>query len=339
MTGEAMDTVEPPREEPRPDPRSTRPTGWRRWVTRRHIIQVVLLLGVAYVAVPFIREAASVGDSLRAANWWWYLVAAGAVFGGYVCAFTALIACAGIRAPLWEGIKLQLAASFTGTATPASVGSLAIAGRYLMKRGSPGAIATAAVGLQSVVTFLVHIILLGLFVVVGGRSVNLNISAPSGNLITVVLAIALVAVGIVLGVPRLREGAQHLWERRGRAVVENVAGLFRTPHRLLAAILGAAGGTLSLAIALWAVLNAVGGGNHFMIAVFTTMVGATLATAAPTPGGIGAVEAALIGGLTAFGVEAGDALVAAMGYRIVSTWIPVGLGWFAYRNLERSGAI
>ena len=32
------------------------------------------------------------------------------------------------------------------------------------------------------------------------------------------------------------------------------------------------------------------------------MVGGTLASAAPTPGGVGAVEAALIGGLAAFGV-------------------------------------
>jgi uncharacterized protein (TIRG00374 family) len=64
-----------------------------------------------------------------------------------------------------------------------------------------------------------------------------------------------------------------------------------------------------------------------------------LASSAPTPGGVGAVEAALIAGLTAFGVNPGTALAAAFGYRLVSAWIPVLIGWVLYNRLQRRGVI
>ena len=47
-----------------------------------------------------------------------------------------------------------------------------------------------------------------------------------------------------------------------------------------------------------------------------TMVGGTLASSAPTPGGVGAVEAALIGGLAAFGVPAAVPVPSVLLYRV-----------------------
>ena len=68
------------------------------------------------------------------------------------------------------------------------------------------------------------------------------------------------------------------------------------------------------ALALWASVEAFGGDTSFVTVTVVTMIGGTLASAAPTPGGVGAVEAALIGGLAAFGVPAavGGALGAAV---------------------------
>jgi uncharacterized protein (TIRG00374 family) len=58
-----------------------------------------------------------------------------------------------------------------------------------------------------------------------------------------------------------------------------------------------------------------------------TMVGGTLASAAPTPGGVGAVEAALIGGLAAFGLPTAIAVPSVLLYRILTCWLPVFVGW------------
>ena len=50
------------------------------------------------------------------------------------------------------------------------------------------------------------------------------------------------------------------------------------------------------------------------------MIGGTLASAAPTPGGVGAVEAALIGGLAAFGLDSQIAVPSVLLYRVLTCW-------------------
>lgn len=53
----------------------------------------------------------------------------------------------------------------------------------------------------------------------------------------------------------------------------------------------------------------------------------------------GAVEAALIAALTAFGLPAQVAVPAVFLFRLVTFWIPILPGWLALRHLERSGAL
>ena len=297
------------------------------------------MLGLAYVLVPLVGEMPDILSTLRRARPAWLGVAAVAVCGGFVSASVALRACAGIPIPYVDGVEMQVAATFTATATPASVGSLALGVRFLTTFGLPVGIATAVVGLQSLVQFIVHIMLLVLLAIVGGRAVDVLQDAPSGWTVLVVLGVGVAVVGIALGIPRIRAALTDVWQHRGQEAVDHLKILLRAPARLVASFLGAAGGSLSSAVALWAVLVAVGGGSHPITAAFATLVGATLASAAPTPGGIGAVEAALVASLTALGIPPGTALAATFGYRAVATWIPSGLGWFFYNRLQRRGRI
>ncbi|MEX3767716.1 YbhN family protein, partial [Mycolicibacterium fortuitum] len=70
-----------------------------------------------------------------------------------------------------------------------------------------------------------------------------------------------------------------------------------------------------------------------------SLVGGTLASAAPTPGGVGAVEAALIGGLAAFGVPAAIGVPAVLLYRVLTCWLPVFIGWPVMRWLTKNEMI
>jgi uncharacterized protein (TIRG00374 family) len=54
-----------------------------------------------------------------------------------------------------------------------------------------------------------------------------------------------------------------------------------------------------------------------------------------TPGGLGFVEAGLVGLLALAGVKAGDAAVATLGYRLVSYWLPLPAGLVAYVLAKR----
>jgi uncharacterized protein (TIRG00374 family) len=134
-------------------------------------------------------------------------------------------------------------------------------------------------------------------------------------------------VGTFLFVPKLRQWLATAVRPRLKEVLNELAELAREPNRLAIIVLGCAATTLGMALALWASIEAFGGDTSFVTVTVVTMVGGTLASAAPTPGGVGAVEAALIGGLAAFGVPTAIAVPSVLLYRVLTCWLPVFIGW------------
>ena len=67
------------------------------------------------------------------------------------------------------------------------------------------------------------------------------------------------------------------------------------------------------------------------------LVGSVVSSAAPTPGGIGAVEATLIAGLTSAGMASTTAVAAVILFRLATFWVPLLPGWGAMVALQRSG--
>lgn len=77
-----------------------------------------------------------------------------------------------------------------------------------------------------------------------------------------------------------------------------------------------------------------------MLALTAVYLGASSAGSfVPTPGGIGAVEAALISGLVATGMPAATATGAALLTRLVTVWVPALPGWWALRSLRRAALL
>jgi hypothetical protein len=61
--------------------------------------------------------------------------------------------------------------------------------------------------------------------------------------------------------------------------------------------------------------------------------------AAPTPGGVGSVEAVLIAGLTAVGVDKEIAVPSVFLFGLATFWLPVLPGWLAFHHLTRRGML
>jgi uncharacterized protein (TIRG00374 family) len=61
--------------------------------------------------------------------------------------------------------------------------------------------------------------------------------------------------------------------------------------------------------------------------------------AAPTPGGLGAVEAAMAAGLTAAGLDGGVAVSAVLTFRLVTFWLPTVPGYAALHTMQRQGLL
>jgi uncharacterized protein (TIRG00374 family) len=307
--------------------------------TRYQVIQLVLLVALVYVAYPFISTVPAFFSELRTANWWWALLGLAVSALTYVGAAAALWSCADGLVSFRNLVIMQVANTFAATTTPAGVGGLAMSTRFLQKGGLGALRATAAVALQQTVQVIVHVALLIMFTAAAGASADLRHFVPSPTLLYLIAGVLLGLVGAFLFVPKLRRWLGTAVRPRLKEVLTDLAELAREPRRLVIIVLGCAATTLGMALALWASIEAFGGNTSFVTVTVVTMVGGTLASAAPTPGGVGAVEAALIGGLAAFGVTTAIAVPSVLLYRVLTCWLPVFVGWPIMRWLTRKDMI
>ncbi|OBF17549.1 flippase-like domain-containing protein [Mycobacterium sp. ACS4331] len=307
--------------------------------TRTQLIQLVLLVALVYVAYPFLSTAPTFLSELRSANWWWALLGLTVSALTYVGAAAALWACADGLVSFRNLTIMQVANTFAATTTPAGVGGLALSTRFLQKGGLGTVRATTAVALQQSVQVIVHVLLLIVFSAAAGASANLSHFVPSATVLYLIGGVALGLLGAFLFVPKLRRWLGTAVRPKLKEVATDLVEVAREPRRLALIVLGAAGTTLGAALALWASVEAFGGDVSFVTVTVVTMIGGTLASAAPTPGGVGAVEAALIGGLAAFGVPAAIAFPAVLLYRVLTCWLPVFVGWPIMRWLTNNDMI
>jgi uncharacterized protein (TIRG00374 family) len=307
--------------------------------TRSQVIQMVLLVVLVYVAYPFISTVPTFFSELRTANWWWALLGLAVSALTYVGAAAALWACADGMVSFKNLTIMQVANTFAATTTPAGVGGLALSTRFLQKGGLGALRATAAVALQQTVQVIVHVALLIVFSFAAGATADLSHFVPKSTVLYLIAGVALGLVGAFLFVPTLRRWLATAVRPQLNEVLKELAELAREPKRLAIIVLGCATTTLGMALALWASIEAFGGHTSFVTVTVVTMVGGTLASAAPTPGGVGAVEAALIGGLAAFGLPAAIGVPSVLLYRILTCWLPVFIGWPIMRWLTKKDMI
>lgn len=307
--------------------------------TRKQVIQLVLLVALVYVAYPFISTVPTFFNELRTANWWWALLGLTVSALTYIGAAAALWASADGVVSFRNLVIMQFANTFAATTTPAGVGGLALSTRFLQKAGLGTLRATAAVALQQSVQVITHVALLIFFSVAAGASADLSHIVPNATLLYLIGGVALGVLGTFLLVPKLRRWLGTAVRPRLKEVGGELLELVREPKRLGLIVLGCAATTLGAALALWSSVEAFGGGTTFVTVTVVTMVGGTLASAAPTPGGVGAVEAALIGGLAAFGVPAAIGVPSVLLYRVLTCWLPVFAGWPIMRWLTSKDMI
>jgi uncharacterized protein (TIRG00374 family) len=88
-------------------------------------------------------------------------------------------------------------------------------------------------------------------------------------------------------------------------------------------------------LALWASFQAFGDSPPLAVLVLGFYVG-MLGNLLPLPGGVGGVDAGMIGTFAAFGVDFGLATVAVLAFRAFTFWLPTVPGVIAYLQLRRT---
>ena len=114
-----------------------------------------------------------------------------------------------------------------------------------------------------------------------------------------------------------------------------MVAVVRRPTKAAQLFGGSAGITVFNVLALTAALEAFHSPLPILEVTAVYLGSAAIASAAPTPGGLGAMEAALVAGLTGLGAPSGPAIAGVLGYRLVTFWLPILPGWLVFRRLVR----
>jgi glycosyltransferase 2 family protein len=301
----------------------------------RTAMSLVAFVVAFYVLLPQLGDFGDTVDAASQANWWW--LAPMMLGAAATIVFAALQFVASVPEPIsfLPALRMQLASSFVSRIAPANTGTLAIGVRFLQRAGlDPGA-AAAAVGLTALSGFAVHLALMGGFLLWVGSS-DVGFSLPDANVVLLVIAVLLAASGLTIGlVPALRRRVLPPLVAQARNAASSLADVLTDPVRVIGLIGGATGVTGSFILTLAAAVAAFGGGVSFPEIGASYLVAAALGSAAPTPGGLGAVEAALVAALTGYGMPSGPAVSAALTFRLVTYWLPMLPGWFMFQQMQR----
>lgn len=274
-------------------------------------------------------------DVFRTADTSWLALGLGFSILTYVAATMALSGVVPERLSFWKTFQAQWAASFATLVAPPTLGSVAINVRYLSKQGMHTALAGASVAVAQTMAFFSHIILLFVAVIAAGTSSDFSFRPPR-NAIIVFLVVALSASALFT-IPNVRRWATEKIQPIFSQVLPRLSSLANQPKKLLSGVLGVLLLNLAYCACLFASVRAFTTDASIAAIALVYLAASVVGQAAPTPGGLGAVEAALAAGLTAAGIDPGIAISATLVFRLATFWFPTIPGWFAFQNLQRTG--
>ena len=217
-------------------------------------------------------------------------------------------------------VLAQSASSFINRVSPANVGGMALNARGLRKSGADTPTSVAAVGVNSVVGAVLHVALIVVFFASAGHELPKAFKLPSGEQGPPGPGRAYRVVGIVLATRPGRRWTKKQLLPGLRSAATNLRRAASSPIKLGLLFGGSALVTLAYIGALAASIRAFGTGPGLVVIGAVYLGAAALAAAAPTPGGLGAIEAALVAGLTGVGMAAGRRGLGSAAVPAVACW-------------------
>jgi uncharacterized protein (TIRG00374 family) len=314
-----------------------------------------VLLAVAlvslYLLLPSLVAVFSSWRSLAGLDWYFAILVPICEAASFACLWE--LDRIALRATGWFPIAAaQLSGNAVGrllpgggaTSTAFTVGMLRRAGVDI---GEAAAGFTASTGLQ--IATALALPLVALPAIVGGAPVSHSLATAAYlGVAVLVLLLAAGAAAFVADAPLELAGRRLQWllnvtARRRRHVTALPQELLadrdfiRTTlgERWQGAVLAAAGNTGFDYLALLCALQAVGADPRPSLVLLAYSAVELLALIPFTPGGLGFVEAGLVGTLTLAGVSGPRALAATLLYRLVAYWLPIPAGGVAYVLFRR----
>lgn len=332
--------------------RSPRAGVTARRLRRLRPFAFLALAGIAlYVLLPSLLAVFGSWRSLSNLEWPFAVVVLGCEAASFVCLWQ--LDRIALRTRAWRPvIAAQLAGNAAGRILPGGGATATVVSTSMLRQagvdtGDAAAAFATSTLLQLATTFALPI--LALPAIVGGAPIAHSL-ATAAYLGAVVFVLLLAAGSLLLSTDRPLElvghAAQWLLNRTVRRnhpmtnltqEVIDARDFVRTTlgQQWWKALLAAAGNTGFDYLALLAALRAVGANPRPSLVLLAYTAAEVLALVPVTPGGLGFVEAGLVGTLGLAAVPAADALAATLLYRIVAFWLPLPAGGVAYVLFRR----
>jgi uncharacterized protein (TIRG00374 family) len=327
-TGVAQATGEPP----------AKPVQMARF-TWKTALTLLGAFAVIYLLLPQLANAGAAVRALQHANWWWILAAVPAVFVAQAFGTLLVLGTMPADLPFGPTYVVSFGGSFLNRVTPNNVGGMALNFRYQQKAGIESGAATAAVGLQTILGDIASLALLAVFFARTGRSTSVHFTLHIHQWVLVLVTAALVGCAAYLLTPRGRRFFHDKIWAFIRSAGTATADVGKSPRHLALTGVGALGNPLVQIVTLWACVHALGSHLPFVQVGAVYLGGHVVASAAPVPGGLGALEAALIAGLSALGMPLGAATSAVLIYRLLTYWLTIPVGWLSLKVADGRGYV
>jgi glycosyltransferase 2 family protein len=190
---------------------------------------------------------------------------------------------------------------------------------------------------SQVIVFGLHMVLLVIFAALAGSLHDTTFQPPEWTYIAlaVLVAIILTALAIPAGRKLLRSRLAPTISQ----AIPRLLDVVQRPVKLAEGVGGALLVTAAYIACLAVSVKAFGGSLPIVAVAVVYLTGSAIGSAVPTPGGLGAVEAALSAGLTAAGLHGATAISSVLLFRTVTFWLPVPFGWAALNYLQRHDAL
>jgi uncharacterized protein (TIRG00374 family) len=328
------------------------------------LVLVLLLVVAIYVLFPKIVGADEAVNKLDSATWYWIVIAVGfnvLAFGAYVMLFRGVLG--GTRDDSVHrrlGVRASYLITMAGLAatrlfSAAGAGGLVLTYWALRKAGVPRRRAACRMVAFLVLTYFVYtaaLLIFGVLLRVGVLPGNAPLAgtvvpaAVSGGIIALFLMIAAIPDDFERRIQHYARGYRRVryLQRIAKGPATLATGTrtaisyIANPRRGLLAVGGAVGFWAAQIGVLWASFEAFGGDVPFGVLVQGFFLGMA-ANLIPSPaGGVGAVDAGMIGAFAIFGIDDSIVFPAVLTYRVIAFWLPIPPGIVAFIQLRSTVA-
>jgi uncharacterized protein (TIRG00374 family) len=272
-------------------------------------------------------------DTVIGADWLWVIIALVLAQLAYVASAVETLGSVSGPLPFGRALAVEVANAFSGLAGGAPA-VFATRVRFYQKQGYDATVALSSGAIMTMASWIATTVVFVVSLPFAWGSIHLQATPESGGdskLVWIILAVVVLAgvvVGLALAVPRLRRLAAEKLRPRVRDVWGNLRQVASSPRKLVLLLGGALGRELLIAMALSVSLRAFGDHLRLPVIIVVIVLAAIVGGVAPSPGGMGVVEAGMILGLTAAGVSEADATAAVFIQRLFTSYLPPIWGWF-----------